>query len=172
MGVQSKKAVSPGKNGLKMGGKGWKRKYYLWCWWCLLQHPLRHAVRTAGKTATIQICRKQRRKLLPARQGRKRRPWFTVLLIIPGLIRRWMSTVKLICCCSTDWPHTMRMTTLFRVWQKNGSTMQKPAPTPFISGTASNGMMEKNLRRMMWNSPSKRSWIRKTDLKMHQIMRM
>ena len=27
---------------------------------------------------------------------------FTVLLIIPGLIRRWMSTVKLICCCSTD----------------------------------------------------------------------
>lgn len=41
------------------------------------------------------------------------------------------------------------MTTLFRVWQKNGSTMQKPAPTPFISGTASNGMMEKNLRRMM-----------------------
>lgn len=22
--------------------------------------------------------------------------------IIPGLIRRWMSTVKLICCCSTD----------------------------------------------------------------------
>mgnify|MGYP001248475511 CR=1 FL=1 len=45
--------------------------------------------------------------------------------------------------------HTMRMTTLFRVWQKNGSTMQKPAPTPFISGMASNGMMEKNLRRMM-----------------------
>ena len=41
------------------------------------------------------------------------------------------------------------MTTLFRVWQKNGSTMQKPAPTPFISGTASNGMMEKNLRRTM-----------------------
>ena len=32
---------------------------------------------------------------------------------------------------------------------KNGSTMQKPAPTPFISGTASNGMMEKNLRRTM-----------------------
>lgn len=29
------------------------------------------------------------------------------------------------------------------------NTMQKPAPTPFISGTASNGMMEKNLRRMM-----------------------
>ena len=29
MGVQSKKAVSPGKNGLKMGGKGLKRKYYL-----------------------------------------------------------------------------------------------------------------------------------------------
>ena len=26
----------------------------------------------------------------------------TVLLIIPGLSRRWMSTVKLICCCSTD----------------------------------------------------------------------
>lgn len=41
------------------------------------------------------------------------------------------------------------MTTLFRVWQKNGSTMQKPAPTPFISGTASSGMMEKSLRRMM-----------------------
>ena len=32
---------------------------------------------------------------------------------------------------------------------ENGSTMQKPAPTPFISGTASNGMMEKNLRRTM-----------------------
>lgn len=32
---------------------------------------------------------------------------------------------------------------------ENGSTMQKPAPTPFISGMASNGMMEKNLRRMM-----------------------
>ena len=32
---------------------------------------------------------------------------------------------------------------------ENGSTMQKPAPTPFISGTASSGMMEKSLRRMM-----------------------
>ena len=27
--------------------------------------------------------------------------------------------------------------------RKMGSTMQKPAPTPFISGTASSGMMEK-----------------------------
>ncbi len=62
------------------GRKRMKKKILSLMLMVFLQHPLRHAVRTAGKTATVQICRKQRRKFLPARQGRKRRPWFTVLL--------------------------------------------------------------------------------------------
>lgn len=56
----------------------------------------------SGKNSNSTDLSKTETEALPARQGRQRQPWFTVLLIIPGLIRRWMSTVKLIYCCSTD----------------------------------------------------------------------
>lgn len=56
----------------------------------------------SGKNSNSTDLSKTETEASSGQTGEKRRPWFTVLLIIPGLIRRWMSTVKLICCCSTD----------------------------------------------------------------------